>query len=213
MHSSRKNTKPAHLLGLHLQKTSHVIRTRPLERLTHFDNSGKLIWVYVLGYIMAIDDIRVNLKNVLKTQSQHGMAVSKSSSDPTCSRARICSGFRSGRTPDVAIDGSCTRGVIMSVGSADTSLIKRRTRTISTWRCGCKKKGEKMGKGGWGWISTRSSGLLARITPSTAWNTNQSTAKFKLGIFEKAYFRSKSAREQLGESKLKHRKPSLFQRL
>ena len=34
----------------------------------------------------------------------------------------------------------------MSVGSADTSLIKRRTRTISTWRCGCKTKVKKRKK-------------------------------------------------------------------
>jgi hypothetical protein len=51
---------------------SHVVRTHPLERLTHFDNSGKLIWVYVLGYVMAVDDIRVNLTNVLNMQSKHG---------------------------------------------------------------------------------------------------------------------------------------------
>jgi hypothetical protein len=41
-------------------------------------------------------------------------------------------------------------------------------------------KGEKKEKNVGGWIPTRSSGLLARITPSTAWNMNQSTAKFKL---------------------------------
>jgi hypothetical protein len=67
-----KHRTPPHLLGLQLQKSSHVVRTHPLERLTYLDNSGKLIWVYALGYVMAVDDIRVNLKNALNMLSKIG---------------------------------------------------------------------------------------------------------------------------------------------